>query len=577
MNKNRVRMTLLIAGPGAGKTRRLTGDVKALLSQSVSPFSIKPITFAREAAMEITQRLDGDVAAQTNHSFGLTIIGTACKARGETIPRIIDDERQKALVQRALQETGKTKLDVSDIMTQMAKVRERGTPLARLEPAIVSVINRYYQIMSAEGLMDFSGILERARKELENPDIQEFLAGQYIFADEGQDTNPYNEWPILQKLYEECMGFTMFASPSQQIYGFRGADWEQLVKSFPEDHVEESMLINHRSTPQIVKASVALAGKDADGMIPVNKDGPPVLWVDAVNPDMELDYIAAQVAKWITSQAVEKPSDIAILTRVHNQLFPIERILRARGIPTTLMSQKHNPFTRVETRALLGYLKLAADPMDDTMLEDIIDYPSCGIGSRRRYQLRRDEDLTWDHMAMALAFPDDHPEQVIGRIHQLLDVRADLDELNKCNLPVHERVAKAIDMTGISVQLLADGDYNGVRALEDLTKASKEFRSLDEFAEYLSDELDKPRETDGVVLGTLHASKGREWPAVIMPNMQNGALPMAGGDKVEEQNLAFVGVSRPKQRLVLVSNAASAPSPFVTLAKQEAIKWPRKR
>ncbi len=56
MNKNRVRMTLLIAGPGAGKTRRLTGDVKALLSQSVSPFSIKPITFAREAAIEITQR-----------------------------------------------------------------------------------------------------------------------------------------------------------------------------------------------------------------------------------------------------------------------------------------------------------------------------------------------------------------------------------------------------------------------------------------------------------------------------------------------------------------------------------------
>ena len=62
-------MTLLIEPDQArGKTRRPTGDVKALLSQSVSPFSIKPITFAREAAMEITQRLDGDVAAQTKHT-----------------------------------------------------------------------------------------------------------------------------------------------------------------------------------------------------------------------------------------------------------------------------------------------------------------------------------------------------------------------------------------------------------------------------------------------------------------------------------------------------------------------------
>jgi superfamily I DNA/RNA helicase len=241
------------------------------------------------------------------------------------------------------------------------------------------------------------------------------------------------------------------------------------------------------------------------------------------------------------------------------------------------MSQKHNPFTRVETRALLGYLQLAADPMSDLMLEDIIDYPSCGIGSRRRYQLRRDEDLSWDHLAMALAYPDDHPEQVINRIYQILDVRADLDELNKCNLPVHERVAKAIDMTGISVQLLADGDYNGVRALDDLTKASKEYSSLEEFAEYLSEELEKPRETEGVKLGTLHASKGLEWEAVIMPSMQDGSLPMAGGDKLEERNLAFVGVSRPKQRLVLVSNAASAPSPYIHLAQQEAIKWPRKR
>jgi DNA helicase-2/ATP-dependent DNA helicase PcrA len=425
--------------------------------------------------------------------------------------------------------------------------------------------------------MDFTGILERARKELQNPDLAEFLSDQYIFLDEGQDTNPYNEWPILQKLYDGCLGFTIFASPSQQIYAFRGADWEQLSKLFPEDRVTESMLENRRSTPQIVKASSGLAGDDAKNMIPVNPDGVPVLWVDAINPDMELDYIAAQVAKWLNSGTIEKPSQIAILTRVHNQLFPVQRVLRARGITTTLMSQKHNPFTRVETRALLGYLQLAADPMSDLMLEDIIDYPSCGIGSRRRYQLRRDEDLSWDHLAMALAYPDDHPEQVINRIYQILDVRADLDELNKCNLPVHERVAKAIDMTGISVQLLADGDYNGVRALDDLTKASKEYSSLEEFAEYLSEELEKPRETEGVKLGTLHASKGLEWEAVIMPSMQDGSLPMAGGDKLEERNLAFVGVSRPKQRLVLVSNAASAPSPYIHLAQQEAIKWPRKR
>lgn len=578
MNKNGTVMTLVQAGPGAGKTRDLVGRIRALLDQGVSPFSILPLTFCREAAMEITERLDGDVAAKTNHSFSLNLITIAAKARGETVPRIVDDEQQKRIMERAAQEVHRTKMDLGYVMKKIATCRDVGIPLENLEPAVEEIARRYFQIMEAENLMDFTGILERAQKELGNPDIQEFIRDMHVFEDEGQDANPYNEWPILQKLYEESQGFTMFASPSQQIYGFRGADWERLEKLFPEDYRTETKLENHRSTPEIVKASCALAGPDARDMIPVNPSiNVPVLWVDAVNPDMELDYIGAQVAKWISSGAVSKPSQIGILTRVHSQLFPIQRVLRARDIPIILVSNKQNPFHRIETRGLLGYLKLAADPMDDSMLEDIIDYPPCGIGSRRRFQLRRDDDMTWDHLLAAIADRGEFPEQVIQRIFAILDIRETLDQLNRVELSVAERITRTIDLTGMRVQLLADGDYNGIKALEDLVAASKEFNTIMEFAEYLDDELQKPRETEGVKLGTLHASKGLEWEAVIMPGMQNGLLPMSGGDDTEERNLAFVGVSRPKERLVLTSSATSQVSPFVPKIYQQAVKWPRSR
>ena len=569
-------MDLIIAGPGAGKTASLVSRIEDLLHNGVSSYLIRPFTFSREAAIEISQRLGGDIAVQTNHSFALSVIKLARSTRGEAIPRIVTDDKQEELFQRAITETD-SNIDVKKLKDLLDKCRQNGIQLTALEPAVQRAAQQYFRILHAENMVDFTSLLEVANQELTSDMVRDLFAGLHILVDEGQDTNPHNEWPIIEKLYRYSEGLSIFASPSQQIYGFRGADWDVLVNRFPE-YREEFILENHRSTPEIVQASIDLAGEDARNMIPVNDSiGVPVIHVDTTDPETECGFIASQVSKWLTQGIIENPSEIAILSRIHSSNIPIARALRTFRIPIEVMAHKKNPFHKIETRAFLGYLRLAANPMADEMLEDIIDYPSHGIGVRRRFQLRGDAILNWDHLIDALGNKEEIPDQVRRRIFQILTIREQLIQLRKTEKDIQTIVSKTIDISGILSQIQADNDYNGTKAINEFINASREFSSLNEFVGYLEGELQTPREREGVKLGTLHGSKGREWRGVILPNWNDGILPLRGGNEREEKNLAFVGVSRAKERLVLTSSFQYPISPFVGMIQEvHKSQWPSK-
>lgn len=570
-------MKLITGAPGAGKTNRLVSEIRQRLTEGVSPYMILATTFSRQAAREIADRIGGDVPVRTIHGMAYWLIRLARKARGDKVPQVISEDRALALMERAAKEIDVQFVEPRQAIQDMERIRSRGGKYDALHPLVQQMIQRYFQILRAENLVDFTGLLEQCSRELEDAELRSFLKGICVFVDEGQDINPVTEWPVLEVLLKGSREFVLLASPSQSIYGFRGANWEKLVAGFPQDLQTEVMLDNHRSTPEIISAARPLAGPDANGMRPIRPSlGVPVIAVDALNPEMEIDYVGRQIVQWIDSfrQQGIAISEIAVLTRTHAQQNPLQIALRLRGIPYQIVGSAQDVFQREETQAVLGYLRLVLDSMDDGMLESIINYPPCGIGNRTRYQLRRDEVLTWDHLIAVLGKPGMYREQVVQRVNRVLDLREIFADLRGKDLKVSNLVMNIIQLSEISSYLNSEGDFAAARALGELVGTSVEFGSLDRFVEYLEEQVNLPRQAEGIQLSTLHASKGREWKAVIIPGFHDGLLPLEGSDLHEEQNLAFVGLTRAKDQLVLTMSRAMPMSPLLAGVPLTPVRWP---
>lgn len=575
--QEKVPMRVIIGAPGSGKTQRLVDEIRDRLAEGVSPYMILATTFSRQAAREIAERLDDEVMVRTIHGLAYWLIRLARRARGEKVPKVISEDQALSTLERAAEEVGVPFFDPRQTLREMEILRARGRAFHKLHPEVLRAIHRYFRILQEENLIDFTGLLEVCRSELEDPELRSFLGGMHVFVDEGQDLNPAIEWPILEALRRGAEEFVLFASPSQSIYGFRGADWEQLMNRFPEEVEMQWMLDNRRSTPEIVNAARPLAGPDAKGMRPMRKTlGVPVIGMSAQTPDLEQDYVGRQIAQWTEglNGAGMGLADIAVLTRTHAHQNTLQITLRARGIPYHVLGKEEDLFRRDETQALLGYLRLAYDPRDDSVLETIINYPPCGIGGRTRFMIRGNERMGSDHLVRALAQPHRHRPQVIDRISQIIDLQARFVEMKSSPIPVVEYVRRILQLSGIPGYLSGEGDFKTFGALEVLASQSVEFDTLGGFVDYLGQEVRKPRNVRGVNLSTIHSAKGREWKAVIIPGFQHGLLPLEGADAGEERNLAFVGMTRARDWLVLASSQSSPVSPLMEGMPLSWSEWP---
>jgi DNA helicase-2/ATP-dependent DNA helicase PcrA len=183
-------MHLITAPPGAGKTRRLVSEIQARLQEGVSPYTIVATTFTREAAREIADRLGHDVPIRTLHGLGHWLIRLARQTRGDHVPRIISEDKSLAVMERAIKELDAKYVEPRQALDDMARVRERGGQEEALHPLVREIVQRYQAILKADNLLDFTGILDEARRELADPDLREFLRGLRLFVDEGQDGAP---------------------------------------------------------------------------------------------------------------------------------------------------------------------------------------------------------------------------------------------------------------------------------------------------------------------------------------------------------------------------------------------------
>jgi DNA helicase-2/ATP-dependent DNA helicase PcrA len=570
----KVDFTVWNGCPGSGKTDK----VKKKAEENIEKYGLSGtliITFSRPGAEEITKRLRGDMQGFTHHGLGWKVIRMGAKSRDEKAPRIADEKRARRAMEQAIVDVG-TALECQEVMSDMALVRERGMEKESISPDAKKAIDRYLEILKDGKMIDFTGIMERARWELENnPMVSAAYDQLRIIEDEFHDTNPYLEWPIIEILLRKAQSFDGYASPSQTIYRFRGANWPMLKERFSmgRNVREEALNLNYRSTKEIVDAARLLAGPDARDM--VSEKGPSgerVQLVDAIRPEMEVDAAMRQIAIWRRMGIPDK--EIAVLGRTHNGLLAIERALRLRKIPYQLVGNKPDFLAGSEMRAYAGYLRLARDPMDDGILESVVDYPPCGFGARTRQMMRGDDVLSWDHLIAALAEPKKFRPQVIERVRKILDLREEWYGLGESKLGVREKAEKVLDDSEIRDYLMTEGDWTSITAMQETVNGAVEFSSLGEFSEKLEECTKEPRAADGIKMATLHGSKGCQWDAVLIHQFADGLIPMSKGDEIEERNLAFVGLSRPRYHLTMTINRSAKISPFLMGMQLENTPWP---
>jgi DNA helicase-2/ATP-dependent DNA helicase PcrA len=402
---------------------------------------------------------------------------------------------------------------------------------------------------------------------------------RHVLVDEYQDTN-LAQLELLKLLAGERRNVCAVGDDDQAIYGWRGAEVKNILRferHFPgakEVRLEQ----NYRSTGHILDC--------ANGVIAKNADRKPKKLFTAAGPGDRVRVVALpsdeDEARWVVEEIARlrregRPlSDVAILYRLNAQSRPLEEALREGNIPHTVHGGPAF-FDRSEVRDLLAYLKVCVQPQDEVSLARIVNVPPRGIGDTslervHAWALKRGVHL-FDALALAAEVPDlprGAPERIAPFVALVERFRKRFAE-GKPAEAARELVAE-VDLYGharSSVQSFEAGQRK-VDALDGILRSLDGYEqrtakpSLATWLNRLA--LDSRAEEDpaageGATLMTLHAAKGLEFPVVFLVGMEEDLLPCAGiqgeaRDLDEERRLAYVGITRARERLYLTRAGA---------------------
>jgi len=577
---------LIVAGAGSGKTRVLTHRIAHLIKdQGVSPFEILAITFTNKAADEMKHRvaeLVGPVAEKmwvsTFHSACVRILRRDAQRLGFpssfTIYDQADTQRLTGYVIRDLGLDAK-KFPPRSVHASISaaknddigpiEYRERATTI--FERKISDVFTEYQARLLKAGAMDFDDLLVNTVEVFRQfPEVLESYQRRFrhVLVDEYQDTNRVQNELVLM-LTAQSGDVCVVGDADQSIYKFRGADMRNIVEfenAFPDVTV---VLLeqNYRSSQTILDAANAVIANNLGRK-------PKELWTEAGPGEAIVRYHAddeADEAQWIAHQIMHlKDSghawgDCAIFYRTNAQSRVIEEYLMRVGIPYKVVGGTRF-YDRREVKDALAYLKATVNPADEVSVKRVLNTPKRGVGDSSVGRLdayARSHGLTFvDALREAPA------AGVTGRaVKGIEDFLKLLDDLTLFTDDGPAAVIEAaMQRSGYVSELEAEHSIEAEGRIENLAElvgAARDFGSIDEFLEQISlvadtDELDE--DESSVVLMTLHSAKGLEYPVVFLIGLEDGVFPhlrsIGEPDELEEERrLAYVGITRARERLYL--------------------------
>lgn len=597
---------LVIAGAGSGKTRVLTSRIAHLVADlKVSPFSILAITFTNKAADEMKHRvadLVGPVAhrmwVSTFHSACVRILRRDSERLGFPARFSIYDQsdavRLTRYVVRDLNLDAKRFPDRAVHATISAAKNDGLTAtdyadraMGPFERHIGDIFTEYQKRLKKAGAMDFDDLIVNTVKLLgEHEDALDHYRNRFehVLVDEYQDTNVVqNEMVLL--LTEEHGNVCVVGDSDQSIYRFRGADLRNIAhfeqrfldqaKRLGQMELEPTVVVldqNYRSTQTILDAANSVISRN-EGRKPKG------LWTDSGPGESIIRFRAEDErdeARWVVDRLRSmhesgRPwSDLAVFYRTNAQSRALEEQLVTFGVPYRVVGGLRF-YDRREIRDAMAFLKLAANPSDEVAAKRVLNVPKRGVGDTSLARI--DDFVASEGVTFLRGLRAAGEAGVSGRAAAGIAVFLDLVDslVTKVDDGPSAVLEAALEHSGYFDEIRSNSDHQDEGRLENLHElvgVAAEFDDVDDFLERVglvadTDEIpdvsvasDAEIDTGQVVLMTMHAAKGLEYPVVFIVGMEDGVFPhiraLGDPDELEEERrLAYVGITRARERLLL--------------------------
>ena len=574
---------------------RLRADRLCAL-EPAAPWSIIAITFTNKAAGELKERLERmlgaaarDVWASTFHSACVRILRRDIEKLGfpssftiyDTDDSIrvmkdclkaegIDDKQFPPRSVLGIISQAKDKLQLAaDFQRESGKSGDfRMQKIARLYTA-------YEKRLWEAGALDFDDIiLHTVRLLQQDEEVRTYYQKKfrYVLIDEYQDTN-HLQYLLSSLLAGGRENICVVGDDDQSIYRFRGAtienilSFEQQYKGCRTIRLEQ----NYRSTKSILAAANAVIrhneGRKGKELWTAGAQGEKVSLYTAMNENDEAQFVANTILS--DFRAGQRWNAHAILYRMNAQSNQLEVAFKRNGIPYRVIGGTRF-FDRAEVKDMLAYLCVISNHQDDLRLSRIINNPPRGIGSttvERARAIAAEEGLSlWEVIADPAPYPElQKAAAKLGQFTAMLEALTALSRTMDLPAFYDEVVARS----GYEAMLTAKNDVENRTRLENVRELSTSIQGyienaegqptlagfLDEIALYTDLDNHDPNE-DAVVMMTMHAAKGLEFPVVFVVGMEEGIFPgiRSIGDPEEmeeERRLCYVALTRAKERLYL--------------------------
>jgi DNA helicase-2/ATP-dependent DNA helicase PcrA len=587
---------LVLAGAGSGKTRVLTRRLAWVVAHGVPQEAVVAVTFTNKAAGEMKERVGALLGMErprsyvgTFHAWGVRLLRRFPDEAG--VPKgfvVFDSDDQLAVVKRAMKEVALPEKSATprQIQSRISQAKNEG-----IQPddfprrfgdflglRLADIARAYEKLLRASKALDFDDLLILStRLVAARDDVRDLLRRsiRHLLVDEYQDTNRVQA-KLVRLIAGEAGNLFVVGDEDQSIYRWRGADVSNILEFTRDFPTAKTVRLerNYRSTVPILKAAVAVVAENRRRLgktLKATKTGGEKVRLAVF--DEERDEAKEIVSRIAAARRARPLSEVAVLYRTNAQSRPFEDELLRSNMPYILVGGTKF-YERAEIKDALAYLRLAANPTDDVSFRRVVNVPARGIGAATMEAV---EAEARERGGSLLAVLDSLPDLTERAKKALTEFRMLVTKLRDFGLiegtGAGAAVALMLEETGLAKlyeNTLDPQDEARRENLDELLAAAREHERAASFggegddpsaagfldAVTLRADADDVDEKKGILLITLHAAKGLEFDDVFLAGFEDGSLPHASSkdddDQFEEERrLAYVGMTRAKERLTL--------------------------
>ena len=514
--------TVVLAGPGSGKTETLVIKIAHLLSSEIrAPRGLACLTYNNDTVKEFRNRLAGfsiypgrRVFLGTVHSFCLNCIlrpfGALVAERFSGGIRVAAENRASSLLEEAMDQLGLNET-TSWLATRLTRLRRRidcREDISGFAETDIQVLDRYRESLETNGLVDFEEMVSSALNFVREQDwIPPLLAARFpwLIIDEYQDLGGPLHSIVTTLLEKTDIRVFAVGDPDQTIYDFTGASPEYLrALSQRTDFRSITLRFNYRSGKRLIAASQAALAPSVPRdykPAPDRQDEGEVLFINAKDAlENHASAITAQVWPEIRARGIP-PEEVAILYRQKGTLLTlIQKSLIAADIPFHAERDSHYPRAPiVQWLQDCAGISFAGTDFDDVTSEDVMRYFHAIAFAAGTTEI--EPDLLLRTRVYDAVFSEKSPDMPLGEWLGEIDHALSLSQM----LSAVPELADDHETLSALIANCAEGKPLANHSLQDFARDG--------------------RVKGRTVLTTLHSSKGRQFDAVVLPGLVEGILP----------------------------------------------------